>query len=259
MAMVFFKQRKMQFMLKRLCRAIQFCSTTALLIFIIYVYYTSGGTQWNGAPQWVSVLRPGPTHAECSLNMFTSRKGCLPCPRGTFSFLGCSECTSWLNCSEIALQVHPIRRLTGGRIEGVWLSDWKGHQVVFISCSATNARKRNSCKKGMSIIEQIQGEFITRLIGRCPEKLQVSQHEYSNITDCSYLNLQKKKSSFNFLWSLPANFFFSKSDPMPLSTVRQIFPPFPLLRSSIRPWPVPEQLPLFVICLKSFRISIRHF
>ena len=57
---------------------------------------------------------------------------------------------------------------------------------VFINCSATNGRMRHSCAKGMSIIEQIQGEFITPLLGRCPEKLQVSHHEYSNITHCPY-------------------------------------------------------------------------
>ena len=174
--MVFLKQ-KMQFLLKRLCRAIQFFSTTALIVFIIYVYYTRDGTHWDGVPQWLSVLRPVPRRAECSSNMFATRKGCLPCPRNTFSFRGWSECTPWLNCSQIALQVHPIRRLTGGRIKGVWLSDWKGHQVVFINCSATNFRKRNLCARGISIIEQIQGEFVTRLIGRCPEKLQVSHGE----------------------------------------------------------------------------------
>ena len=177
MAMVFLIQ-KMQFMLKRLCRAIQLCSTTALLIFIIYVYYTSGGTQWDGAPQ--NVLRPVPPRAACSSNMFATRQGCVPCPNSTFSFPGWSECMPWLNCSQIALQVHPIKRMTGGVTKLVWRAHWKGNQVVFINCSATNARKRKSCANGMSIMEQIQGEFVTRLIGRCPEKLQVSHDEWRN-------------------------------------------------------------------------------
>ena len=112
MAMVFLIQ-KIQFVLKRLCRAITFCSTTALVVFIIYVYYTRGGTEGDGAPQKVSVMRPLPTQAECSSNMFASRKGCFPCPLGAFSFPGWSECKPWLNCLEIALEVHLIRRLTG--------------------------------------------------------------------------------------------------------------------------------------------------
>ena len=29
-------------------------------------------------------------------------------------------------------------------------------------------------------MEQIQGEFVTRLIGRCPENLQVSHDEWSD-------------------------------------------------------------------------------
>ena len=182
MAMVFLIRQKMQFMLKRLCRAIQLCSTTALLIFIIYVYYTSGRTQWDGAPQNVS--RPVSPHAACSSNMSTTRESCFPCPLGTFIFSGWSECTPWLNCSQIALQVHPIRRLTGGVTKPVWLADWKGYQVVLINCSATGGVKRKSCTKGMSIMEQIQGEFVTRLIGRCPEKLEVSYHECTNGAIC---------------------------------------------------------------------------
>ena len=66
MAMVFLLQ-KMQFMLKCLCRAFQLCSTTALLVFIIYVNYPSAGTQWDGASQ--NMLRPVPPLAACSSNM----------------------------------------------------------------------------------------------------------------------------------------------------------------------------------------------
>jgi len=177
MVMVFLLQ-KMQLMVKRLCRAIQLCSTTTLVIFVIYVYYTSGGTQWDGAPQ--NVLRPMPPRAACSSNMFATQQGCVPCPGGTFSFPEWSECTPWLNCSEIALQVYPRRRLTGGITKPIWLADWKGHQVVLINCSARGGKKRQSCTNGISIMEQIQGEFVTRLIGRCREKLQVSHHEWSN-------------------------------------------------------------------------------
>ena len=175
---MFFLIQTMHFMLKRLCRAIQLCSTTALLIFIIYVYYTSGGTQWDGAPQ--NVLRPVPPRAACSSNMFATRQGCVPCPNSTFSFPGWSECMPWLNCSQIALQVHPIKRMTGGVTKLVWRAHWKGNQVVFINCSATNARKRENCANGMSILEQIQREFVTHLIGKCPEKLQVSHDEWSD-------------------------------------------------------------------------------
>ena len=130
MAMVFLIQ-KMQLMLKRLCRAIQFCSTTALLILIIDVYYTSGGTQWDNAPQ--NMLRPVSPRAACSSNMCATRHGCVPCPHGKFSFPGWSECRSWLNCSEIALQVHPIKRMAGGVTKLVWRTQWKGNQVVFIN------------------------------------------------------------------------------------------------------------------------------
>ena len=159
---------EMQYSLKRLCRAIQCFSTVAFVIFIAFVYFTRTGTQWK------HVLVPVPPRAACSSNMFPTRDGCVPCPRGTFSFPGWSECTPWLNCSEIALQVQPRQRIRGGRTKPILLADWKGYKVVLINCSATGGGKRDSCANGMSIMAKIQGEFVTRLIGNCPDKLQVS-------------------------------------------------------------------------------------
>ena len=42
----------------------------------------------------------------CGDNTFISPSGCLPCPNGTFSFPGWTECKPFLDCSEIASQVH---------------------------------------------------------------------------------------------------------------------------------------------------------
>ena len=98
----------------------------------------------------------------------------MPCPRETFSFAGWNECITWLNCSEIADQVHPIKRFHHGITKRVWHAEWNGYHVVFTNCSARDAQKRELCSKGMTNLEQIQGEFATRLIGNCPEKLQVA-------------------------------------------------------------------------------------
>jgi len=70
--------------------------------------------------------------------------------------------------------------MAGGVTKLVWRAQWKGNQVVFINCSATNARKRENCANGMSNMEQIPGKFVTRLIGRCPENLQVSHVKWSD-------------------------------------------------------------------------------
>ena len=173
---MFLPSHTIQRYLKRLCRAIQCCSTVGLVIFIVFVYFTSVGTKRDGDLQADSVLVPVPSRTACSSSMFATRDGCVPCPRGKFSFPGWSECMPWLNCSEIALQVHPRKRMSGGATKLVWHADWKGHKVVFINCSATSVRKRNACAYGMSVMERIQGEFVTHLIGNCPEKLQVSHH-----------------------------------------------------------------------------------
>ena len=169
----------MQRRLRQWCRAIYYSCTFSLVMFIIYVNVTSSGTQRHGAPPRkvkIDVSRPVPVpfRAACSSNMFATRDGCMPCPRGTFSFPGWSECTPWLNCSEIALQVHPTRRFHHGITKLVWHADWQSYHVVFINCSAQDPVKREHCSKGLSIMEQIQGKFATRLIGMCPDKLQVS-------------------------------------------------------------------------------------
>ena len=174
MVVTFLFTYKMQYSLKGLCRASQCFTTVCLVVFIIYVYLTIVGVPKNRIPQRGSALVPVPRRAACSSNMFPTRDGCVPCPHGTFSFPGWSECTPWLNCSEITLQVQPRQRIRGGFTKPILLADWKGYKVVLINCSAAGRRKRNSCANGMSIMAKIQGEFVTRLIGNCPDKLQVS-------------------------------------------------------------------------------------
>ena len=169
-----FFANELQYSLKRLCRAIQCFSTVAFVIFIAFVYFTSTGTQWK------HVLVPVPPRAVCSSNMFPTRDGCVPCPRGEFSFPGWSECTPWLNCTEIFLQVHRKKRFRS-HTKRVWKADWKGYQVVYVECSTRPARRPNACVRGMSTMEQIQGKFASRLMGWCPDDKQVNNHRSSAV------------------------------------------------------------------------------
>ncbi|KAL9976148.1 hypothetical protein ACROYT_G013405 [Oculina patagonica] len=105
-------------------------------------------------------------------------EGCLPCPRGTFSFSGWSECRPWLNCSEIALQVHAREQIPGGMIKGTWLADWEGHQVVFVNCSRPSFKR--ICLRGMTWMERLQGPFVTRLIGKCYDKQEIVTMYYKH-------------------------------------------------------------------------------
>ena len=165
---------KMQYNLRRLLRAIQCLSTAALVIFIIHVYFIRSGTQSDGASIKNNATTLVPSRMVCLSNTFATRKGCMPCPQGTFSFPDWSKCTPWLNCSQIALQVHPTTRILRGATKLLWRAEWKGHQVVFVNCTPIETNRGGRCARGISIIERIQGEFATRLIGTCPDKLQVS-------------------------------------------------------------------------------------
>ena len=163
-----FPAENVQQRLKLLCRVIYYSSVVSLVLLLIYVYCG----QLNGTLKASDTIKIN--SVACPDYTFSSPEGCLPCPRGTFSFSGWSECKPWLNCSDIALQVHPRRRIPGGMIKGTWLADWKGHQVVYVNCSRPIASFKRICLHGITRIEQLQGPLVTRLIGKCYDKLEVS-------------------------------------------------------------------------------------
>ena len=108
----------------------------------------------------------------CGDNMFISPSGCLPCPNGTFSFPGWTECKPFLDCSEIARQVHLKQNAFRGITKVKWKAEWNGHEVVYMKCACKSCKAR--CLRGMTRMEMFQGPFVTRLIGRCYDKLEVS-------------------------------------------------------------------------------------
>ncbi|XP_078363999.1 protein O-mannose kinase-like [Oculina patagonica] len=177
-----FLSKKLQHGLKILCRVIYYTSAVWLVLLLIYVYYG----QLNGTLKpSVKIKKKNKTFltqarqkTACSDYMFSSPEGCLPCPRGTFSFSGWSECRPWLNCSEIALQVHAREQIPGGMIKGTWLADWEGHQVVFVNCSRPSFKR--ICLRGMTWMERLQGPFVTRLIGKCYDKQEIVTMYYKH-------------------------------------------------------------------------------
>ena len=133
-------------------------------------YITStNGTQSNGVAYHV---KKQANSTACSGGMFISPNGCLPCPNGTFSFPGWFECKPLLNCSEIASQVHSRRRIPGGFTKLISLADWKGREVVHLKCLWPGVRER--CLRGMTMLEKLQGPFVTRVIGKCYENFEAS-------------------------------------------------------------------------------------
>lgn len=161
------------------CRPMQYSCTISLAIFTIFVYFISGGELLGSIPRWeVRNAKADWNVRVCPSNTVPALESCAKCPFGTFSFAGWSECKPWLNCSQISQQVQSTSRFHHGVTKLVWHARWNGHHVVFVNCSTRDAVKRDRCSKGLSNLEQIQGEFATRLIGRCHEKLQV---KYENL------------------------------------------------------------------------------
>ena len=168
-----------QYRLKQLCRVIYYSSVLFLVFLYIYVYCGHFTSTLEIKRQEKKESRGFPhqqptsnTNITCSDNTFQKRDGCLPCPNGTFSFPGWKECKPFLNCSEIALQVHPRKRIPRGIMKEKWLAEWNGHRVVYVNCSRPSAKPQ--CTRGMTRLEKLQGPYVTRLIGRCYENLKVS-------------------------------------------------------------------------------------
>ena len=179
MASAFFAKtaQTTQYRLKQLCRVIYYSSAIFLVFLYIYVYYGHITSTLEIKRQERKESRGFPHrhpnhHIKCSDNTFQTRDGCLPCPNGTFSFPGWKECKPFLNCSEIALQVHPRKRIPRGIMKEKWLAEWNGHRVVYVNCSRPSAKPQ--CTRGMTRLEKLQGPYVTRLIGRCYENLKVS-------------------------------------------------------------------------------------
>lgn len=167
-----FLANKLQNRLKLLLRVIYYYCTVSLVLLYIYVYYGYVNSTLKINDEINQNAEGFHTqNISCSDNTFPTPKGCLPCINGTFGFSGWSECKPLLNCSDIALQVHPKERFFRGMVKEKWLADWKGHRVVYVNCSS--ARVKMQCFRGMTRMEQLQGPFVTRLIGRCYEKLEV--------------------------------------------------------------------------------------
>ena len=167
---------------KSLCKVVVFLTTVSLaLLFAINAYLfmpiasfnfyitSNNVTQTNGVAYHV---KKQANSTACSEGMFLSPNGCLSCPNGTFSFPGWSECKPFLNCSEIATQVHNTRRIPGGFTKLISLAEWKGREVVHLKCLRPGVTER--CLRGMTMLEKLQGPFVTRLIGKCCENLEAS-------------------------------------------------------------------------------------
>ena len=168
-----FLANKIQNRLKTLLRVIYYYCTVSLVLLYIYVYYgyINGTLEINDGIKQNTVALHAQNISSCSDNTFPTTKGCAPCNNGTFGFSGWSECNLLLNCSDIALQVHLKERIFRGMVKEKWLADWNGHHVVYVNCSRTGVKTK--CFRGMRRMEQLQGPFVTPLIGRCYEKQEV--------------------------------------------------------------------------------------
>lgn len=182
------------------CRSIQYSCTISLAIFTIFVYFISGEELLGSIPRWEVRNTKADWNARvCPSNTVPALEDCAKCPFGTFSFAGWSECKPWLNCSQISQEVQSTSRFHHGVTKLVWHARWNGHHVVFVNCSTRDAVKRDHCSKGLSNLEQIQGEFATRLIGSCHEKLQIVTiyYKYGTLRFLNQLLRQEELSKYN--------------------------------------------------------------
>ena len=170
---------KIPYRLKFLCKVVLCVALVFLVLILIYAYdgdpaatlITSDEKQRDNVPRHVKKQ----AITSCSDNMFISRDGCLPCPNGTFSFSGWRKCEPLLNCSDIALEVQNRQRIHGGLTKQLWLAEWRGikvNKVAYLKCKGAGVKTR--CLRGMTRLEKLQSPFVTRLIGKCYENLEVN-------------------------------------------------------------------------------------
>ena len=130
---------------KSLCKVVVFLTTVSLaLLFAINAYLfmpiasfnfyiTSNNVTQLQTNDVAYHVKKQANSTACSEGMFLSPNGCLSCPNGTFSFPGWSECKPFLNCSEIATQVHNTRRIPGGFTKRISLAEWKAVRLCTLN------------------------------------------------------------------------------------------------------------------------------
>ncbi|KAJ7337124.1 hypothetical protein OS493_009976 [Desmophyllum pertusum] len=93
--------------------------------------------------------------------------------------------------------VHPINRIKGAFTKQIWLADWKGHQVIYVNCSRTKFKKR--CLFGITRLEQLQGPYVTRLIGLCHDKVEMvaMYYKHGSLRRLDQLLKQPELSHYN--------------------------------------------------------------
>ena len=166
--------------LRSLCRTIQFVSTAGLVLLIIHLWW--GELNIIRPRRMLPYAQSGPSnapttrstkHERCPANAFPSNGRCSPCPLGTFSYSGWQACQTWLNCTAISTEVQVNSRIPAGFTKTLWRATWKGHGVMFVNCTRSGQRIATRCRQGIERMAQLQGEYVTQLIGICQEKRQV--------------------------------------------------------------------------------------
>ncbi|KAM9820766.1 protein O-mannose kinase [Neosynchiropus ocellatus] len=89
------------------------------------------------------------------------------CPPQHFKMTTMTNCNPWLQCEQIAAEVHRLKLIGQGAVKKVYLAEWKSQKVAVSKLSSEDYLE--DFLHGVSMLKLLQGARVVQLVGFCPE------------------------------------------------------------------------------------------
>ncbi|XP_066091379.1 protein O-mannose kinase [Saccopteryx bilineata] len=89
------------------------------------------------------------------------------CPYGYFRMGQMKNCSPWLSCAELRTEVRQLKRVGGGAVKRVFLSEWKERKVAL--SRLTRLEMKDDFLHGLQMLKSLQSKHVVMLLGFCEE------------------------------------------------------------------------------------------
>ncbi|XP_066236539.1 protein O-mannose kinase [Saccopteryx leptura] len=89
------------------------------------------------------------------------------CPYGYFRMRQMKNCSPWLSCAELRTEVRQLKRVGGGAVKRVFLSEWKERKVAL--SRLTRLEMKDDFLHGLQMLKSLQSKHVVMLLGFCEE------------------------------------------------------------------------------------------
>lgn len=89
------------------------------------------------------------------------------CPHGHFRMGQMSNCSPWLSCEQLRMEVRQMKRVGEGAVKRVFLSEWKERKVAL--SRLTRLEMKDDFLHGLRMLKSLQSKHVVTLLGFCED------------------------------------------------------------------------------------------